>query len=98
MSPTSTQPLDALLEAAVDAIVISDSHGLISRVNPATEAMFGYSKNELQGKNVRVLMPEPDHGQHDSYLRRYRERGKPAIIGVGREVTACHANGSTFPI
>jgi PAS domain-containing protein len=46
---TST-PLDALLNAAVDAIVISDRNGLIIRVNPAAEKMFGYVKEDLQGE------------------------------------------------
>ena len=92
------ESLDALLNAAVDAMIISDDKGAILRVNPAAQAYFGWSEAELMGKNVDVLMPEPDHGQHDQYLQNYREGGKPAIIGIGREVTALHANGNTFPI
>lgn len=98
MEKVANKPLHALLNAAVDAIIISDSHGKIIRINPAGEDMFGYSMAELKGKNVHVLMPEPDHSKHDSYLKRYRDGGQPAIIGIGREVTALHANGNTFPM
>ena len=98
MGKSVTQPLDALLNAAVDAIVISDRYGRMTRINPAAEVMFGYSKAELQGSNVNTLMPEPDHSRHDSYLKNYREGGTAAIVGIGREVTARHASGLTFPI
>lgn len=91
-------PLEALLNAAVDAIIISNKNGKILRINPAGQEMFGYSDAELKGRNVHVLMPEPDHSLHDSYLKNYRDGGEAAIIGLGREVTALHARGNTFPI
>lgn len=94
----SNQPLDALLNAAVDAIVIIDGEGLIVRVNQAAVEMFGYSGEFLQDRNVSLLMPDPERSQHDEYLKKYNAGGKPAIIGIGREVTALHADGSTFPI
>jgi two-component system sensor kinase FixL len=86
------------LAAAVDAIIICDVNGLIIRVNPAAETMFGRSKSEMSGQNVHILMPEPDHSRHDGYITRYLSGGNPAIIGSGREVTALHADGRTFPI
>lgn len=92
------ESLDALLNAAVDAMIISDRNGRILRVNPAAQAYFGWSEADLIGKNVHVLMPNPDHDQHDGYLSKYLAGGAPAIIGIGREVTALHADGNTFPI
>ena len=92
------ESLDALLDAAVDAIIISDRSGSILRMNPAAQKSFGYSESELLEKNVDVLMPEPDQGLHDSYLENYRKGGAPAIIGIGREVTALHSSGREFPI
>jgi two-component system sensor kinase FixL len=92
------QSLDALLNAAVDAMIISDQKGRMLRVNPAAQAYFGWSEEDLIGKNVHVLMPNPDHDRHDTYLKSYRDGGNPAIIGIGREVTALHADGNTFPI
>ena len=91
-------PLDALLEAAVDAIILSDAEGTIVRANPAAEALFGYSSEQLSGRNVELLMNRHDRDHHREYMARYVEGGPPAIIGQGREVTARHADGHLFPI
>jgi len=88
----------AILDAAVDGIVIIDSAGTIETVNPAAEALFGYSSQELTGQNVRVLVPDPWHGDHDRYLRRYLETGEARIIGIGREVMGRRRDGSEFPL
>lgn len=92
------QSLDALLDAAVDAMVISDRQGCILRFNRAAQRLFGYSEAELIGHNVSRLMPEPDHSRHDRYISRYLQGGEPAIIGLGREVTGRHASGATMPM
>lgn len=88
----------AVFDAAVHAVVIIDRRGRIQTVNPAAERMFGYERNELRGRNVKLLMPEPDAGGHDGYIERYLESGEPRIIGVGREVTALRKDGETIPI
>jgi two-component system sensor kinase FixL len=92
------QPLDALLSAAVDAIILCDSQGLVLRFNPAAQRLFGYTEEWILGRNVSTLMPEPDRGRHDSYLNRYLGGGEPAIIGMGREVTGLHVSGRTMPM
>lgn len=89
--------LNAILETAVEGMIIMDQRGRIELVNPAAQRLFGYSEEELAGKNVKVLMPEPDHSQHDMYLQRYRETGQKRIIGVGREVMGRRKDGSVFP-
>lgn len=93
-----SEPLDALLDAAVDAMVISDRQGCILRFNRAAQRLFGYSEEELVGHNVSRLMPEPDHSRHDRYISSYLQGGRPAIIGIGREVTGRHANGALMPM
>jgi two-component system sensor kinase FixL len=95
---SEVSPFDALLEAAVDAIIIIDSAGCILRFNPAAERMFGFDEKEIRGSNVRRLMPEPMQSQHDAYLRKHQETGEVAIIGTGREVTALKKSGETFPV
>jgi two-component system sensor kinase FixL len=92
------EPLDALMEAAVDAIIIIDEHGLIRRFNPAAEAMFGYAESEVCGRNLSLLMPEPHRSQHDGYLERYARTGEAAVIGKGREETGLRRNGEIFPM
>ncbi|HET9862129.1 MAG TPA: PAS domain S-box protein [Steroidobacteraceae bacterium] len=88
----------ALMEAAVDAIVVIDHHGHIQNINQATRDLFGYRDDELLGENVSMLMPEPDRSAHDAYIARYLATGEPHIIGIGREVVACRKDGSTFPV
>jgi two-component system sensor kinase FixL len=90
--------LHALLDAAVDAIVTIDQHGIIESVNPATERMFNYTPQEMLGNNVSMLMPRPYADRHDDFLRRYRLTGERRIIGVGREVEAMRRDGSVFPV
>ena len=90
--------LKAVVETAVDGIITIDEEGTIITANPATTAMFGYSSGELIGNNVRMLMPEPYHGEHDGYLHAYRTTGKKKIIGIGREVEGKRKNGEVFPL
>lgn len=91
-------PFDALMAAAVDAIIIIDGEGRIQRFNRAAEKMFGYRESGIRGKNVRMLMPEPHRSKHDGYMSRYAETGKAGIIGSGREETGLRQNGETFPL
>lgn len=89
---------EALLDAAVDAIILIGEDGGIETFNAAAERMFGYSGDELHGKNVRTLMPEPFRAEHDAYMKHYLDTGERRIIGIGREVLARRKNGDVFPI
>ncbi len=88
----------ALLESVGDAIIAIHEDGNISLFNPASERMFGYAGSEVIGKNVRLLMPEPERSQHDGYLRHYLETGTAAILNREREVVGVRKNGTEFPI
>ena len=88
----------AVVEAALDPIVVIDRHGIIRSVNEATRRTFGYAAGELVGHNVKVLMPEPYAGEHDRYIANYLRTGEKKIIGIGREVAGRRKNGSVFPM
>ncbi len=88
----------AIVETIIDGVVIIDAFGTIQLINPAVEKLFGYTRQELIGQNINILMPSPDHERHDGYLRQYCETGVGRIIREGREVLAKGKDGSTFPV
>ncbi len=90
--------LAAILNTAVDAIVTIDDRGVVLHVNRSFQRLFGFTPEEVVGKNISMLMPEPDQSAHEGYLKRYKETGKAAIIGVGRQVLGKRKDGSLIPV
>ena len=90
--------LRAVLDATVDGVVIIDSAGRIETFSHAAERLFGFAADEVIGRNVSLLMPEPFRSQHDRYLERHIDTGENRIIGKGREVVAQRRDGSLFPV
>jgi two-component system, LuxR family, sensor kinase FixL len=88
----------AIVDAAVDGIIVIDSRGRIEAFNAAAEKMFGYTERELLGQNVKVLMPEPYKSQHDGYLDHHLQTGERRIIGIGRAVNGMRRDGHVFPL
>ncbi|MGE3172662.1 MAG: nitrogen regulation protein NR(II) [Planctomycetota bacterium] len=88
----------AIVATATEGIVAIDTSGRIETVNRAAERMFGYSPDELVGRDVTVLMPNPYRDEHATYVRSYLETGRARIIGIGREVVGLRKDGSEFPI
>jgi two-component system, LuxR family, sensor kinase FixL len=93
----SENRIDAIIRSAVDGIITISERGIIEMVNPSASRLFGYQPEELLGKSVNLLMPEPDKSSHDSYMQNYLKTGIGRIIGIGREVTGLRKDGTTFP-
>ncbi|WP_018342343.1 PAS domain-containing sensor histidine kinase [Cytophaga aurantiaca] len=89
--------LKAIIENAIDGIITIDQRGIIETLNPAAAAIFEYEPTEVIGKNISILMPEPDHSNHDHYIENYQRTGTKKIIGIGREVLGKKKSGTTFP-
>ena len=89
---------ESVLETAVDSIVIIDSRGRILNLNQAAETLLGYSRAEVSGQNVSILMNAHDAGHHDGYMERYLHTRQAKIIGIGREVLAKHKSGELIPV
>ena len=96
--PMAVAELHALLDAAVDAVVVIDERGAITTFNKAAERMFGYGAADVIGKDIAILMGEKDAAEHGSHIQRYLTTRQARIIGIGREVQARRSNGELFPI
>jgi len=90
--------LRAVLDTAVDGIILIDAKGSILTFNPACERLFGYAPTEVIGRNVKMLMPPVYSENHDAYLDNYKRTHDRQIIGIGREVFGQRKDGDIFPI
>ncbi|CDZ46007.1 PAS domain-containing sensor histidine kinase [Neorhizobium galegae] len=90
--------LRSVLDTVLDASIVSTRDGTIVSFNAAAIRQFGYGEDEVVGQNLRMLMPEPYHREHDGYMERYLRTGEKRIIGMDRVVVGRRKDGSTFPM
>ena len=90
--------LRSILETIPDAMIVIDEGGLMRDFSKAAERLFGWTPEEVTGKNVSMLMPSPYREAHDGYLQHYYRTGERRIIGIGRVVVGERKDGSTFPM
>lgn len=88
----------SILQTVPEAMVVIDEAGIITSFSTTAEDLFGYESHEVEGRNVRMLMPTPDRDSHDNYIRNYLRTGQRRIIGLGRVVKGLRKDGSTFPM
>ncbi len=88
----------SIFDNVSDGIIIIDEHGIIEKLNPSAERLFGYAAEELIGHSINTLMPKPDRSRHDSYLTNYLNSGKAKILDTRREVSGIRKDGSIFPM
>ena len=87
-----------LLEAAPDAIMQVDREGRILLLNRVTEEMFGYSREELLGQRVEVLVPDAKRGGHARHRAAYAEEPSTRPMGAKMPLEAMRKDGSCFPV
>jgi PAS domain S-box-containing protein len=90
--------LEAIFSTAIDAIFTINDRGVVDRMNPAAEQLFGYEASEVLGNNISMLMTMPDRKNHDAYINRYIETREPRIIGIGREVIGKRKDGTEMAL
>ncbi|WP_113891580.1 hybrid sensor histidine kinase/response regulator [Roseiarcus fermentans] len=90
--------LSSILATVPDAMIVSDDHGVITSFSAGATALFGYSPDEIVGRNVKVLMPGPYRDDHSTYMDNYLRTGEARIIGYGRLVQAVTKDGKIFPV
>ena len=94
----SEAKIKAMLETATDGIINMNAKGCVETMNSAAERIFGYPKDQVIGRDVSMLMPEPFAKQHGDYVTRYLRTGEKRIIGIGREISGLRSDGSEFPM
>jgi PAS domain S-box-containing protein len=90
--------LRAVLDNAGEGIISIDEKGIINSFNIAAESIFGYSADEVLGRNVSMLMPSPYREKHDEYINEYLRTGKAKVIGTSRRLQALRKDESLIPI
>ena len=97
-SAEAEERMRSVVNHVADGIITIDDRGTVTTFNPAAERIFGYAAQEVIGQNIKMVMPEPYHSQHDGYLANYLRTGQAKIIGIGREVVGRRKDGFTFPM
>jgi len=94
----SLKRIQTISDNVLDAIITIDTSATIVACNASCERIFGWTQQEMIGQNVKMLVPEPFHGEHDTHIDNYIRGDAAKVIGIGRETTALRKNGSSFPI
>lgn len=90
--------LQSILDTVSDALVVIDRAGIVHSFSPAAERMFGFTAEEVVGRNVSLLMPPSQASGHDGHMQRYVATRERRIIGIGRVLVGQRKDGSSFPM
>jgi PAS domain S-box-containing protein len=88
----------SVLDAAPDAMLVIDASGIIRFTNQQVSALFGYSHDEIIGRNVEILMPERFHRRHVAHREHYNSTVRVRPMGVGLDLFGRRKNGTEFPL
>jgi PAS domain S-box-containing protein len=88
----------ALLESAPQGVIAIDENGLVVLVNARTEEMFGYSRDELLGQTLDILLPERYRAAHLGHRRQYFAHPRTRPMGLGLDLWGQRKSGDEFPL
>jgi len=91
-------PYEAYFKAATEGLIIVDRRGFILQVNPKIELLFGYSKAELVGQPIEILLPEELRSVHRKHCDGYYGTPRNRSMGVGLNLAAHRKDGTEFPV
>jgi len=94
----SEQKLRALFEFSPDAIVVTDKEGRLTEANAQVEKLFGYSREELMGQSVEILIPERFRQTHPAHRSQYYGKAGIRPMGRGLELYGRRKDGTEFPV
>src|ERR1700719_2327246 len=87
-----------ILEAIPDAVVAVNQQGVIIQVNSQTETLFGYTREEMIGQKVEMLVPERQRPQHHLHREHFHHQPKIRRMGSGLDLSGRRRDGSEFPV
>jgi PAS domain S-box-containing protein len=90
--------LPTLLDAIPDAMVVINQHGIVVQINSQTEDLFGYTRDELIGQKIEILVPERHRPSHHHHRERFAEQPRTRRMGAGLELYGRRRDGSEFPV
>ena len=88
----------SILEAIPDAVAAVNQQGVIVQVNAQTEALFGYTREELIGHKIEILVPERQRPHHDLHREQFHRQPKIRRMGSGLDLYGRRRDGSEFPV
>jgi PAS domain S-box-containing protein len=95
---TRAAHLRSILDTVPEAMIVLDEQGQVTSFSTTAAKLFGYREDEVIGRQVKMLMPEPYRTEYDGYLANYRGTGGAGIIGYGRLVKGLTKDGAVFPM
>lgn len=87
-----------ILESSIDSIITIDEHGVILNFNHAAEILFGYSRDEVLGRNFKILVPDRHKDLHDENLSEFNLGKYLPLSGKREELVGLHKKGQSLPI
>src|SRR5258708_7714257 len=98
LSVVSNDAFREIFQSMTEGIVVINTEGNILVVNKVVEEMFGYETDELNGKNLEILLPERFRSGHLKHRLGFNENPSPRRMGLGRDLPALRKDGKEFPV